>query len=158
MAEFRLSNFTSGAVLTAAELNTGLTYASYTPDWTQSATITKTVNWARYTQFGKMVMGSIKMTATGAGTANNRMIVSLPVSASADNFMIGSAIFIDDSTAPDEAYRMFAVYESSTTMSFIVTYGAGGVDATLRFGNTGAGGITVASNDVFNINFQYEAA
>ena len=109
MAEFRLSNFTSGAVLTAAELNTGLTYATYTPVWTQSTTITNTVNTARYTQFGKLVIAEIVLTATTAGTANNKVTISLPVNASSNNKVLGSGHY-------NSGFR-FALYDTSTTMS-----------------------------------------
>lgn len=174
MAEFRLSNFTSGAVLTASELNTGLTYASYTPDWTQGVAITKTVNWARYTKFGKMVSGSIKMTATGAGTANTKITVSLPVNASTNNFLMGEMMFVDDSSNTDIQTSVSAFYETASTLSFYpfvanglaLSIGSTGVQGTtLKFGQdftagngTAVTGITVASGDIIYIQFQYEAA
>lgn len=169
MAEFRLSNFTSGAVLTAAELNTGLTYASYTPTFTQSVAITKTVDFARYTQFGKLVIGSVKLTASSAGTANNKVLIGLPVTASSNNFLIGNMIVYIAAAQNKYSYTSSAaMFDSSTTMSFSVknstggNAGASGDDK--RFGEnfTLAGasvtGYTVASGDIIYVNFQYEAA
>ena len=143
MAEFRLSNFTSGAVLTAAELNTGLTYASYTPVWTQSNTITNTVNVARYTQFGKLVIAQIQLTSTTTGTAGNKITVSLPVNASSNNKILGSAFY-------NQAIR-YALYDTSTTTMIggnPTTFGA-------AFSNTTAG---VGNADVVAFLLTYEAA
>lgn len=174
MATF--GTFVSGQVLTAAELNSGGTFSSYTPTWTQSATITKTTNWARYTQFNKLVMGSIKMTASSAGTANNKMLVGLPVAASANNFIVGSMMFFDASSVNDISNPYFAFYESSTTMSFFVGRvssvsndmtipDAAGPTTDVRFGqnytnnsNAAITGITVASGDIVYVQFMYEAA
>lgn len=168
MASFLESNFAAGQVLTAAELNAGLTFADYTPSWTQSVAITKTVNFARYTKFGKMVYGTLKMTASSAGTANNKILVGLPVSASANNYIIGSMTYYDDSgTSKYDWGTGFALYESSTTMSFNPRVFNGNVadaDGDQRFGQnfTSAGssvtGFTVAANDIIWVQFMYEAA
>lgn len=156
MATF--GTFVSGQVLTAAELNTAGAFSNYTPTWTQSATITKTTNWARYTQLGKWVQVSVKMTATSAGTANNKILVGLPVNASANNFMIGTCFFVDVSETPDQAKPGLATLESTSTASFFVTNDYS-LDASLRMGQTGGGGLaTVASGDIVYVQFSYEAA
>ena len=158
MATF--GTFVSGQILTAAELNTAGEWQSYTPTWTQSATITKTVNWARYTQLGKWVQVSIKMTATGAGTANNIIKVGLPVNASSNNFVMGSCLVQDESQSPDIFIRAnwVALYDSASTVSF-TCLGSGSPDATLRNGQTNAGSdITIASGDIIYCQFAYEAA
>jgi len=157
MATF--GTFVSGQVLTAAELNTAGEWQSYTPTFTQSATITKTVNWARYTQLGKWVQGSIKMTATGAGTVSNIIKVGLPVSASANNFMMGSGVFVDESATPDGVFPLLAVFDSATTLSFFWTGLSGGTDAAARFGQVNSGSsAAIASNDIIYVNFVYEAS
>lgn len=172
MATF--GTFVAGQVLTAAELNSAGSWQDYTPTWTQSATITKTTNWARYTQLGKWVQGSIKMTASSAGTANNKILVGLPVSASTNNFIIGQMMFFDDSTNTDVIMTVPCFYESSTTMSFahyqisssaLQTVQSGAQGTTNRFGQdytSGSGsaitGVTVASSDIIYIQFAYEAA
>lgn len=172
MATF--GTFTAGQVLTAAELNTAGAWENYTPSWTQSATISKTVNWARYTQLGKWVQGSIKMTATSAGTANNKILVGLPITASSNNLIIGQMTFLDDSANNDQQPSVSCYYETSTTMSFFpyvlssstLVVPTGGIQGlTAKFGQdytSGGGsavtGITVASGDIIYIQFMYEAA
>lgn len=172
MATF--GTFASGQVLTAAELNTAGAWESYTPSWTQSVTITKTTNWAQYTKLNKLVIGSVKMTASSAGTANNKILVGLPVAAATNNFIIGQMMYFDDSTNTDLSQTVPCFYETSTTMSFFPYHilssalqiiGSGAQGATTRFGQdftTGAGssvtGVTVATSDVIYIQFMYEAA
>lgn len=154
MAAF--GSFVSGQVLTAAELNAAGAYSDYTPTWTQSATITKTVNWARYSQFNKIVTGSIKMTATGAGTSNNTILVGLPVSASSNNYVMGTGIYI---SATGTLFPLYSLYESATTIKFT---GPNGTQvAPLKWaGQTGAqpGDLTIASGAIIYIHFTYEAA
>jgi len=145
MATF--GTFVSGQVLTAAELNTAGEWQSYTPTWTQSATITKTVNWARYTQLGKWVQVSIKMTASSNGTSSNNVLIGLPVSASTNNLILGLAHF-NTSTATT---ARFALFNSSTTMRFSTSF-ATGIDLTSSFQTQ------ILSGDVVHIQFAYEAA
>jgi hypothetical protein len=162
MATF--GTFVAGQVLTAAELNTAGAWQDYTPSWTQSATISKTVDWARYTQIGKWVQGSVKMTATSAGTANNKVLVGLPVSASSNNFVVGSMVVYDNGTRYQFGFNIPALFESSTTMSFGMYF----TDATSAFASTdirfgqnstsGNNGLVVASGDILYIQFSYEAS
>lgn len=169
MATF--GSFVSGQVLTAAELNSGGTFDSYTPTWTQSATITKTTNWARYTQFNKLVIASIKMTASSAGTANNKILIGLPVSASANNFVMGTALYTDANN--NRLISVGAFYESSTTVgffpigddsgTFLTRFSANSdaVRAGQNFTTVAGGavtGITVASGDIIYVQLTYEAA
>jgi hypothetical protein len=157
MATF--GTFVAGQVLTAAELNAAGTWNDYTPTWTQSATITKTVDWARYTQFNKLVIASIKMTATSAGTADNRILVGLPVSASANNFTMGTGWVIDDYPTTDASSARNPVFESATTVSFSLP-SASTFNPALRWGQTGAGSVaeTIASGDIIYVQLIYEAA
>lgn len=170
MATF--GSFVSGQVLTAAELNAAGTWQSYTPTWTQSATITKTTNWARYMEFNKIIVGSVKMTASSAGTANNKILVGLPVSASANNFIIGSIVLTDASSNSKLIFGP-AFYESSTTMAFYpfaeesaqftnrFVPNSDSVRLGQNFTNSGGGaltGFTIASSDVIYVQFCYEAA
>jgi hypothetical protein len=156
MATF--GTFTSGQVLTAAELNSAGEWQSYTPTWTQSVAITKTVNWARYTQLNKFVQVQIRMTATGAGTANNKVLVGLPVNASADNYLMGSAYFADGGQS-GTGYPLFATFNSASTIAFYSTYNTE-VDPSLgEMGlTTSQLDLTIASSDVMQIMLTYEAS
>lgn len=155
MATF--GTFTAGQVLTAAELNTAGAWLDYTPTWTQSATITKTVNWARYTQLGKWVQVSIKMTATGAGTSNNKILVGLPVGASTNNFVMGNGLVVDVSSSPDDAAYRLPIFESSSTVAFYGT--ATAFDPTQFWGLSGGptAAATIASGDILYLSMAYEA-
>lgn len=153
MATF--GTFVAGQVLTAAELNSAGTWQNYTPTWTQSATITKTVNWARYTQLNKLVIGSIKMTATGAGTANNIIKIGLPVNASTNNGVMGQLIINDSGSGATRT----AFFDSASTMKFFVN-NTSFLFTTEIWGLTGGGslGATIASGDEVYVQFMYEAA
>lgn len=150
MAAF--GSFVAGQVLTAAELNAAGTYSTYTPSFTQSAAITKTTNWARYSQFNDIVIASIKLTASSAGTANNPIVIGLPVNASSNNFVMGTAIFTDTINN----YSLTAVYNSTSTISFIDMSSVRA--ANLRVGETSGGFMTIASGHIFYVHLMYEAA
>jgi hypothetical protein len=79
--------FTS-AVLTASDVNTylmgeGGAWTSWTPTVTQSGSVTVTTNHARYARYGRTIHAIALVTVTGAGTASNDILMSLPVSAAA---------------------------------------------------------------------------
>jgi hypothetical protein len=166
MASF--GTFTSGQILTAAELNSAGEWQTYTPTWTQNVAITKTVNWARYTVLNKWVQGSVKMTASSAGTANNKILVGLPVAASSSNFIIGISNLFDASSTNDFIWSPASTYfETSTTMSFQIRSSIGAVTAASeddkRMGQNYAlsgtvTGFTLDSGDIIYIQFAYEAA
>jgi hypothetical protein len=156
MATF--GTFVAGQVLTAAELNSAGVWQDYTPSWTQSATISKTVNWARYVQLGKWVQGSVKMTATSAGTATNEIRVGLPVAASSNNSILGNAQTI---AASDSQFSTFWVFYSSSTVCNFSPTDAGIGGSAVRFWgvSTTADAVnTVASGDIIYMQFCYEAA
>ena len=166
MATF--GTFVGGQVLTAAELNSAGVWESYTPSWTQSATITKTVNWARYTVLNKWVQGSIKMTASSAGTADNKILVGLPVEASTNNQIMGQMYLFDVSETQDFKWEpSFVLYESATVMAFSPRSSFGNPvsasETDTRCGEPfvsggSTPGLTIASGDIFYIQFAYEAA
>lgn len=152
----RNTGVTSGFEWTSVSAPT-YSWTTYTPTWTQSATITKTVNWARYVQIGKLVTGSIKMTSSSAGTSANKIIVGLPVTASTNNFQLGTAMYTVSTTG---MYPLHVLYESTTTMAFLASYSSTAPTTTTRFGtgSSGANATTIASGDTINIQFSYEAA
>lgn len=152
MAEFRLSNFTSGAVLTAAELNTGLTYAAYTPTVTQGVAVTSTTNFARYTKFGKFVHVSNQVTCTSSGTTNSKIIINLPVNASSNNFIMGNASINETAC--------FALYDSSSGIALSLSLdGPSSIrNDGVRQGNSASTVTQVINGTVIRFNLTYEAA
>lgn len=55
--------------------------SAYTPTLTQSGTVTKTSTYTHFFQIGKMVVAWVKLDVTGSGTANNVILLGLPVAA-----------------------------------------------------------------------------
>ncbi len=77
-----------GAKLTESDINTylmgeGGAWTSWTPTVTQSASVTVTVNHARYARYGRTIHAIALVTVTGAGTSSNDILMSLPVTAAA---------------------------------------------------------------------------
>jgi len=152
MATF--GTFVAGETLTAAELNAGLIYQNYTPSWSQSVTITKTVNWARYARFGSLVVASFKMTATSNGTSANAIKIGLPVEASADNFLMGVIHYIPNSGNPNTRISLF---DTSTTVVGYYAYSTAPGATNARWGDSQVGS-TIAINDIVFGTLTYEAA
>ena len=134
-------------------------WTTYTPTLSQSATITKTVNHARYIQFGKIVMGSVYMTATSSGTAGLTIRSGFPVAPIASIYnntqsfgaVIGSGGF----------YKASGAVQYDITVSCI-----GAVSDSMGFYSDGTGGslfgqfpsLQMVSGDHIFFNFTYEAA
>jgi hypothetical protein len=157
MATF--GTFVAGQVLTAAELNAAGTWQDYTPTWTQSATITKTVNFARYTQFNKLVCVQLKMTASSAGTADNVIKVGLPVNASSNNFLMGNAFFVDDSVSGDPMSYTAAIYDTTSTVKFFTpTTGLTQQSSWFTGLTASSQSWTIGSGDFWYMQLTYEAA
>lgn len=157
MATF--GTFVAGQVLTAAELNSAGSWSTYTPTFTQSATITKTVNWARYMQLNDLVIVNLKMTASSAGTANNEIKVGLPVNASANNFLMGTMLFMDDSFSGDPVSFSIAVYDSTSAVKFRRPAADQSEELADYVGLTASGqAFTIASGDAIWVQLTYEAA
>ena len=127
-------------------------WTAYTPTWTQGATISKTVAYARYTQIGKLVAVQAHLAATSAGTATQMVTVTLPVPAknfSGSYSVLGDAAFTDSS--PYTCYSLIG-YATNTNQALFI----GDTTAANNFGTVPA--ITIASGDLFSFSFSYEAA
>lgn len=124
-------------------------WSAWTPVWTQSATITKTIVLARYFQFGKLVIARAVMTATSGGTAGQVVNVSIPVTAQGSGGTVGN--FVIQDASPNTFYAGTVVMATTTTLGFVVDGTAGNL-----FGATPA--ITTASGDGLSFTVFYEAA
>lgn len=127
-------------------------WTSYTPTLTQSGAVTKTVNYAKYLQMGKTVFCNVMLTITGAGSANNVVLVGLPVTASTSSaVVIGSGFLYDQSVGGlwTHAVRL----ASTTTVEFLATGGGS------QQGLTGAlFAVALANLDQVEFSIVYEAA
>jgi hypothetical protein len=135
------------------------TWTTYTPGLSQSVTVTKTVNHARYMQVGKTVMGSVYMTATSAGTGGFTIRSSFPVTPVASIYnntqsfgaTIGSGGFYKSSGGAQYSFSVQCIGGGSDSLAFYAT-GTGGS----MFGQFPA--VTIASGDHIFFNFTYETA
>jgi hypothetical protein len=157
MATF--GTFTDGQVLSASELNSAGAFSNYTPTWTQSVAITKTVLYGHYTQLNDWVYAAFYMTATSAGTANNLITCTLPVTASSENKVIGTGMLVDASAASGTLFPLLAWMNTTTTVSFYansanqtgwVLGGAGFTASSVA--------VTIASGDIIAVNLVYRTA
>lgn len=152
MATQYTAGFVSGQILLAADMNSiGAAWETYTPTVTQAGNVTVTVTYAKYARIQKIVLGSIYLTVTGAGTAGNGVTVSLPITAlTAGSQIIGSGFIFDAS-----ATNLYTVQTQITTTTTAQFY----ADQT---GTAAIWGVTpnvaLAVNDQIRTTFIYEAA
>ncbi len=160
----------AGAVATAAQFNQEIrdnlnamfplgapAWTSYTPTLTQSGAVTKTVTYAKYTQIGKTVIFVVKLTCTGAGTGNNKILIGLPVTAvSVTGIAFGSGSVFD--TSAGTVSPGFAEMESTTTIGLMDSTQQTAA-ATSVLGLTGTPfSVALASGDIVGAAGMYEAA
>lgn len=161
------ATWVAGAVLTAAQLNAQLrdnlnaafplavdAWTAYTPTLTQSATVTKTVTYAKYQRVGRLIVVQGNLAVTGAGTAANAVTVGLPVTAAVGGFMVVGSGYIQDASAGAVNYSGIAVLASTTTMVFANAQGA----ATNGLLGVGGFAAALAAGDVVTYAATYESA
>ena len=129
---------------------------TWTQTCTQSATPTFTITAATYTRTGRWVQGYAKLTFTATpGTANNAIIVSIPVAAAlSSDMVIGTGYWKDSSAA---SFAQFHLGLATTTTCGL--YDASTVTTAPLLGATASGNTSaVATGDVITYTFAYEAA
>jgi len=127
-------------------------WTSYTPTLTQSATVSKTVTYARYRKVGRTVIGQIVLACTSAGTAANPILVGLPsLAVLGSNAPCGSGYVYDASAGL--LYPAVCLLSTTSVISFLPTTAAGS-------SVLGAAVMTaaLASGDGINAMFHYESA
>jgi hypothetical protein len=126
-------------------------WQSYTPTLTQSATPTKTTNYAKYTRLGRLIIVELDLSVTSSGTAGTAVSLGLPVAAAytASALTIGGGGIFDNSTAI--TYTGEWGIATSTTVSLYhdqAFWTAWGVNPSLA----------LASGDRIRAHLMYEAA
>jgi len=123
-------------------------WTTFTPTVTQSTTVTTSTANGRYVQIGKLVIGSIDITMSGAGTGGNSIIIgALPVAAFTTSMTIGAGTYLQ---AGGTRYVLGLSMASTTTFGFYTHTGTG------NFGVNPA--VTCANTDILRATFSYEAA
>lgn len=154
------TDFDPGDILLSSEMNdigNNLTelapffsaWTSYTPTLTQSSAVTKTVDYASYLQIGQLVIASLRLSVTGAGTGGNSVTVGLPVTAASTLIYVGSGAVFDSSTSTNYV----GTWLSLTTTTAILVGDWSGQNA---WGSTPS--IALASGDSIRGYLMYEAA
>jgi trimeric autotransporter adhesin len=129
------------------------TWVGYTPTLDQSGAVTKTVDYARYTRIGKLIIVNFHLTVTGTGIAANTVTVSLPVTAVVSGLpVVGAGVIFD--TSAGVRYPGIAALNATTTCAFLL--------ASENNQNAFLGSVTfsaaLASGDTITGHLTYEAA
>jgi len=143
--------WSSGDILTAADLNAIGLWTSYTPVVTQNGARTVTVNYAEYSQINKLCFVNLDLSLTNAGTTANLVTVSLPVnfSSSVVRRVAGSGLLYDLSAT--DVILLTAIYNSASTVRLLTettTDSASGLGVNPAF--------ALASGDVISLSLVYE--
>lgn len=146
----------TGAVLSEADINAflmreGNGWSTYTPTLTQSGAVTKTVTFAHYARLGRIIIGNVLLTCTGAGTGGATVLIGLPVATHASasgNTPVGAGHIQDVGVG---FYSGTAITQTSTTVGLV---------ANNTTNLLGANSFTaaLASGDIVSVQFTYEAA
>lgn len=125
-------------------------WTAYTPTLVQSVTVTKTVTSARWSRVGRRIDVTVSLAVTGAGTANNTLLVGLPVAAVATGPAIGVGWIYDASATT--RYVVAATVDTSTSqVGFINDASANAIWGI-------APNLGIASGDIITFTATYEAA
>lgn len=147
----------AGAKILASDLSgifatdTGA-WTTYTPTLTQSGAVTKTVTEASYMKIGRLVIASGYLTCTGAGSANNAVLVGVPVTAASGSAVIGSGWVYDASSSA--WYAGPATLQSTSVFGFALSG-----NTALVAGATGSGfTAALANTDQVRYAIMYQSA
>jgi hypothetical protein len=130
----------------------GTDWTSYTPTLTQSATVTKTMTYAKYVKVGRMVTVQGVLAVTGTGTASQPIIIGLPVTSASSltSQTIGTGYVLDVSAGAQ--YLAHAIFATATSIYLLPSTGTAG-------SALGSSVMTaaLASGDTVAINVTYES-
>jgi hypothetical protein len=127
------------------------TWTTYTPAVTQNGAVTSTVTSARYTRINDTIIGQVRLSVTGTGTANNSVQVSLPVTANNTLISVGTGSIYDSSTVLMYDGFLFVAVGDPDNVWIVGDWAAGGTWGT-------SPSLAIANNDVIWLQFNYEAA
>lgn len=117
------SSITSGVIVDSRPQAAGIAsipntaWTDYTPTLKQGATtVAKTVVYARYQRFGRMITAAVSLLVTGTGSSNGIIEVGIPVAAARETMAVGVAEFYNEST--DERICAIAEPRSGAALRF----------------------------------------
>lgn len=128
-------------------------WEKWTPTITQGVTPTQTINWAKYTVIGDMVVATARITFGSAGTAANSIFATnmptLPnftAQTTITNWLIAGVFMYQAGGTTN--YQGAADFFTPTQLEFTVNASTAG------FGINPA--VTIANNDILNFHVVYE--
>jgi hypothetical protein len=128
-------------------------WISYTPTWT-NLTVGNSTQTFNYSQIGKTIHVNGVLTYGSTATVSGSIILSLPVTATTNNFFPYGVVYaVDSGTA---SYPLF-MQQASTTQVALFVINAAGTYAVLA-DTSGTVPFTWAVNDRIHTSFTYEAA
>ena len=144
-------------ILTASDVNLylageGGAWSSFTPEVTQLGSVAVTNTRSRFARYGRTIVASFNVLATGTGTAANGVTVSLPATAAAAGVIAGVGSLFDASSS---TRYPFQIYLNSTTVAQLWTTASNGASVALGSAVFTA---ALAAGDIINATFTYEAA
>jgi hypothetical protein len=145
--------FTPGQVLTAAELNNGLLWTSFTPAFTNFTLGNGTVT-AKYSIFGKVMFCKVAVTLGSTSTVGDPIRMTIPASATAvttSQEVVGNAMATDAGVA---TYLGYVLLTSSTQVTGIVINAASTYGQANTFNTTRP--FTWGNADQFRLDFMLE--
>jgi hypothetical protein len=146
--------FVDGDVLTASDLNTycsgeGGAWTSYSPGLAQTGAVTFTIDYSKYSRYGRTIHWSFWLTVTSAGTGGSAIVLTTPTTAASRFGIQGSGSATDASGS----LRYTGLWRGeSTTTAILVTHSTTGTG----WGNNP--NIALASGDVLEGHITYESA
>ena len=161
MAWINPTTVATGDVLTAAKWNQDVVanwtefgggWTSYTPTFAQgvSTNINKTLNYAKFLKIGRLVMGQVSLTSSGAGTSGSAVTLTLPATAATSGIIIGTGVYLRPATAN---YHASVWANTTTTLAMVTAFAA---PSNAYYGASPA--VAVAGSDEMRVTFMYEAA
>lgn len=135
-------------------------WTDYTPVWVQgAATITYTLNYARFHRSGRKITVNVFLTATGAGSAGTTISVTVPVAIASASVPreLGTHTLFDTSLAQGFSSNVICDTGNNGRVQFRGGYSAN--EAVQVLGNAGSGfALAIAAGDQIGFNATYEAA
>jgi hypothetical protein len=118
-----LGTFTSGSVLSAAELNAIAAITSFTPTWTNLTVVTGT-NTGRYALVNELVFMQVDVEFGSTTSITGQVVLDLPVEAA--SFRLdgsGGQVWLEDATSTD---YFGAIIRNNTTSVIVRVWNSSG--------------------------------
>jgi hypothetical protein len=122
-------------------------WSSYTPTLTQSGTLSKTVNYAKYKRIGRTIFATVDLSITSGGASGVAIEIGLPVTAAAAGGVVGVFRYFDSGST---IYAGTALASTTSVVQCFVSGNGNPMGINPAFG--------AANGDSIQMHVTYEAA